>query len=530
MSLFSALQAAVSGLGAQSTAIGNISDNLSNTSTIGYKRVDTAFESLVTDSNANFNDPGGVLAKPVYQNNLQGDLQSDSSSTSLAISGDGFFAVRRASANTTGTLTFQNEDYYTRKGDFTLDKDGYLVNGSGYYLLGYNVDETTGDADTSKVNPIQISALLDNPVATSSIDYAANLPSGAESGTTYPSSSMLIYDSLGNTHTLKITWTKDQGNNQWTMNANVDDSTIPFNQDLDFEFSGTPQAGTLSGLSSTQTSTATTITSLSADTTAKTLTLGSGNWADLGYQAGDTVTVAGSGVAGDNTTYTIASLSGGVATLTTAPAATMTADVNATITRPSPGISQSSLTGQTGSPFTITAPTPPSTAATISFSLDFPGAGSQTVTMNLGDYNKSTGMTQFSDTTLQTTTQEQNGIPRGSFQSVTISEAGQVTLNFDNGRSRTLFQIPVVQFNSPNNLQRVDGNAYARTLESGTPHYSTAGSVGAGTIAGNKLETSNVDIADEFTKMIQSQRVYQANSKTITTTDSMLEDIINVIR
>src|SRR6218665_1864125 len=121
MSLFSALRAAVTGISAQSAAIGNISDNLSNASTIGYKRVDTAFESLVTDSNGNINNPGGVTAKPVYQNSLQGDLQSSSSSTSLSISGSGFFAVRRAAVDATGTTTFTDVDYYTRKGDFSLN-------------------------------------------------------------------------------------------------------------------------------------------------------------------------------------------------------------------------------------------------------------------------------------------------------------------------------------------------------------------------------------------------------------------------
>jgi flagellar hook protein FlgE len=103
-------------------------------------------------------------------------------------------------------------------------------------------------------------------------------------------------------------------------------------------------------------------------------------------------------------------------------------------------------------------------------------------------------------------------------------------LNYDNGRSRTLFQIPLVQFNSPNNLQRIDGGAYSRTLESGTPRRSTAGSNGAGRLVSNTLEGSNVDIADEFTKMIQAQRVYSANARTITTTNSMLEEVINIVR
>ena len=527
-SLFGALTVAVNGLNAQSQAIGNISDNLANTQTIGYKRVDTGFESLVTQSNLNVNDPGGVKATPIYQNSLQGGLQQSSSSTSLSISGDGFFAVKRAAASATGATDFQNTDYFTRRGDFTLNKDGFLVNGSGYYLLGYKVDSATGASDTSATTPIQISAVLDNPVATSEVKYAANLPAGAVANKVYPTSSILVYDALGNTHSLGVTWTKLQGTNQWQLGVTMPDTTIPTDQKLNFEFSGT-QAGTLGSADATVQHNATQITSLSADAAAKTLTLGSGNWADLGYKAGSTVTVAGSGVGADNATYTIASLAGGVATLTTAPAANMTGDVNATITRPAPGISGAGLTG-TGSPLTIVPPVAPSTQASISFTAEFPGAGVQTVTLNLGDYNKATGLTQYADTDLQTTSFEQNGIPRGSFQDLAIDNNGYVTLNYDNGRSRTLYQVPLVQFNSPNSLQRIDGGAFARTIESGTPRYSAPNSVGAGSITGNSLEGSNVDIAEEFTKMIQSQRVYSANSKTITTTNSMLEEVINVIR
>ena len=527
-SLFGALTVAVNGLQAQSSAIGNVSDNLSNTSTIGYKRVDTTFESLVTQSNLNQNDPGGVRATPVYQNALQGNLQSSSSATSLAVQGDGFFAVQKAAASATGATTFQNTDYYTRRGDFQLNKDGYLVNGAGYYLLGYNVDQTTGESDTSATTPIQISALLDNPVATSSVKYAANLPAGATDASSYPTSTIQVYDSLGNTHALGLTWTKTTGTNQWQLNVKMDDATIPINRDLNFEFSGT-QPGTLGLPNATVTADASKVTSLTADATAKTLTLGSSTWAEQGYRVGDTVTIAGSGTAANNTSFVIASISGGVATLTTAPT-TMAADTAFNITRLAPGITQSTVAGQTGSAVGIVPPTLPDNIASLQIPVEFAGAGSQTITLNLGNYNQASGLSQFADTSLQVQSFEQNGIPRGSFQDLGISADGFVTLNYDNGRSRTLYQIPLVQFNSPDTLQRVDGGAYARTIESGTPRYSAPNTVGAGTIVGNTLEGSNVDIADEFTKMIQAQRVYSANSKTITTANDMLQEIISVIR
>lgn len=437
MSLFSALTVAVGGLNAQSQAIGNISDNISNTSTIGFKRIDTRFESLVTESSLKANSPGGVRATPAYQNNIQGNLIQSQTSTSLAISGAGFFAVRRASSDASSTTTFGGEDFYTRRGDFTLNKNGYLVNGANYYLVGYNVNSSTLAVDTSQANPIQISALLDNPVATSTVEYAANLPAGALTGDTFPTSTILIYDSLGNTHPLEFTWTKAAGTNDWTLDLDVDDAVTPMDRQMTFNFNNTPPAGTLNTI------------------------------------------------------------------------------VNA---------------GGAGPAITIVPPAPPENRALIQMTLDFGGAGTQTVTVDFGNYNLATGVTQFADDTISVTSLEQNGIPRGSFQDLSIDEDGFVTLNYDNGRSRTLFQIPIVQFFAPNSLQREDGGAFSRTVQSGTPRFSAPGTVGAGSIVSNSLEGSNVDIADEFTKMIQSQRIYSANARTITTTNSMLEEVINIVR
>ncbi|MFA4846293.1 MAG: flagellar hook-basal body complex protein, partial [Patescibacteria group bacterium] len=89
MSLYAALTVAVGGLAAQSASIGNISDNLANAQTTGFKGIETKFESLVTQSNQFENDPGGVRATPHYTNDVQGNLVQSSSSTSLAISGQG---------------------------------------------------------------------------------------------------------------------------------------------------------------------------------------------------------------------------------------------------------------------------------------------------------------------------------------------------------------------------------------------------------------------------------------------------------
>ncbi len=440
MSLFSALTVAVGGLNAQSRSIGHISDNISNATTVGYKRVDTRFEALVTQSNLRLHDPGGVRASPVFQNSIQGNLLQSQVSTSLAISGNGFFAVRPPEVGSSGSTTFGAEDFYTRRGDFKLDREGYLVNGANNYLIGWSVDAATQAVNTSSPEPVRVSQLLDAPVPTTQVQYRANLPAGVVTGTSYPTSTINVFDSLGNPQSLELTWTKNAATNEWGLNVQVDGATTPINNGLTFAFNTTTNQGTIA-----------TITPV----------------------------------------------------LTGTPAA---------------------------SPFTVVPPVAPDNFADVTFPVSFAGAGSQTISLRFGSYNTTAGVTQFADSNVQVTTLEQNGIPRGSFRDLTVDDSGFVVLNYDNGRSRTLYQIPIVQFNSPDSLNKVSGGSFSRSLEAGTPRYSAPGTVGAGSISGNTLEGSNVDIADEFTKMIQTQRIYSANAKIITTANEMLQEAIATVR
>ena len=135
MSLFGALNTSVSGLTAQSAAFGNISDNVANSQTVGYKGVDTEFVDYLTDSTAEQNDPGGVVTRPDYTNNVQGTITQSSDPLALAIAGQGFFAVSEANgvSSNSSAPTFSPQTYYTRAGDFQMDKNGYLVNSAGEY-------------------------------------------------------------------------------------------------------------------------------------------------------------------------------------------------------------------------------------------------------------------------------------------------------------------------------------------------------------------------------------------------------------
>src|SRR3546814_699112 len=137
MSIYGALLSGVSALAAQSQALGIISDNISNTNTIGYKTSRATFSTLVVPSQgSSAYAPGGVLARPQALIDRQGLLQASSSPTDVAVSGNGFFVVNSASQPTTTSGSYM----FTRAGSFTSDLDGFLRNSAGFYLQGWPID------------------------------------------------------------------------------------------------------------------------------------------------------------------------------------------------------------------------------------------------------------------------------------------------------------------------------------------------------------------------------------------------------
>ena len=170
------------------------------------------------------------------------------------------------------------------------------------------------------------------------------------------------------------------------------------------------------------------------------------------------------------------------------------------------------------------------TPASITFSADF-GQGLQTMKLNLGNFGVSGGLTQFSQGTgLSVNSFEQNGIPLGSFSSVTTQKNGDVRINYDNGQSRVVARVPVTVFKDADRLEHLDGQAFLRTTESGEARVVEAGEDGAGLLSPRAVERSNVDIATEFSKLILAQRAYSANTKIVTTVDELLQETLNMRR
>jgi flagellar hook protein FlgE len=166
-------------------------------------------------------------------------------------------------------------------------------------------------------------------------------------------------------------------------------------------------------------------------------------------------------------------------------------------------------------------------AATLNFTANF-GAGNQTITVNLGTYGQTNGVTQYAGTAYALRGLTQDGVPPGSFSGVAMQANGNVVINYNNGQTRTIAQVPLVTFNDPNALQGQNGQAFTSTLTSGTPLAEAAGSNGAGTLVTGSLENSNVDIATEFSQLIVAQQAYSANAKVVTTADQLLQVTINM--
>jgi len=178
MGIFNALTTAVSGLQAQSFALQNISGNIANSQTIGYKETDTAFQDLVSTAALGHQTAGGVFAGSVASNGVQGTIQNQTVSTDMAIDGNGWFVVAQPSGSAGGTQqSFSGINYYTRRGDYQLNQNGYLVNGAGYYLMGIPLNPATGAAASSSPQVLQFNNSFLPAQATTQINYQANLPS-----------------------------------------------------------------------------------------------------------------------------------------------------------------------------------------------------------------------------------------------------------------------------------------------------------------------------------------------------------------
>ncbi len=428
MSILSAMYAAVTGLNAQSTKLSAISDNIANSSTTGYKRVEVEFSSMVTQQLSRRSYSAGGAASDVRRLvDRQGLLQATSSATDIAINGGGFFVVSDAP----GADPLQDLMALTRAGSFMPDDEGFLRNAAGYYLMGWelNPDGTTVNPSPARdtfasLEPVNISGINFTGAPTTELTFAGNLPAQLADGTpgTPIQTDIEYFSDLGNSYTLTLEWTPsaDGGANHWGLrifDSQTGGGTTPIYDDIvEFNASG-PNAGTPSA---------------------------------------------------------IPGLAGGV----------LPRNVN---------------------------------------------GGVQPLSLDIGDVNQAGGITQFAGEYVPTTITK-NGALFGVGSRVEVDDRGVITAIFNNGVRRPVYQIPIAVVQNPNGLTARDGTAFEQSGDSGSLYLWDAGVGPAGKTSGESLERSNVDIAQELTNMIETQRTYSTNAKVVQTSDEMLEELTRLKR
>jgi flagellar hook protein FlgE len=438
--------------------------------------------------------------------------------------------------NTGNTTT-----YYTRAGDFSFDSDGYLVTPQGLAVQGWKVDQDRIDAAdasgtvlsqtpvTGEIQDIRLTQFTSPAKATSSVTMVTQLDSDTTSqnvrdNTNYyyamtskwngkqnpamPSTAygyqatLKVYDENGSPHTLTTYYdkvTSQDGKDYWEYCVTCDPS-----EDGRVDSAGNPIAGTeTAGLLMTGTMTfdsSGSLENMSAYTMQASNATGgpfSANlWAAASVKNGYPVFTAN-----------FKSVSG----------ASFTDSPNALNIALNVGISN-----QNGFQ--------PGASGTLLSAASAEKDPTQLVSFNKSTTKINSSVTTSYATSSSTVFSSQNGYTSGLLTSVSVDRDGILTGTFSNGQTQKLWALALANFTNLQGLSRQGSNLYAATLDSGQGTTNRANTGSVGSISGNTLETSNVDLATEMVSMILTQRGFEANSKTITTVDSMLSEVIQLKR
>ena len=480
MALSSALFAGSSGLNSLGDTMQIIGDNIANVNTIGFKSSKADFQDMLSQSLSTMNGTtqvgSGSAIGDVSASFEQGSYETTGNATDLAIGGDGFFILRETSGN---------ENYYSRVGNFGFDEDGYMVNPDGYIVQGWALDSETGN-DVGSITDIHLNSFTSSPRESTEIQVIANLNSEG------------IDNSL---------------------------EAVPGSTDLTGAWDGTADPPMTDGAYEYQT----TIEVYDSLGSAHDITI----YFDKTATDSEYEYVITCNPSEDNRTGLVAANAGllGKGTITFESASGVITDI--------------SMTQIAGDGTTTAMSTDPASAdyglegGTFTFNADFLGAGSEmNIALDFGStYNQASGSwvndalstTQFAVES-NTTYKISDGYPAGELQDINVDEEGIITGTYSNGQVIPLYRVALADFQNEDGLIKEGGNLFSATVASGDPITNKPGTNGLGSIASGSLEQSNVDIADEFVRMITTQRGYQANSKIITTVDTMLSELMNLKR
>ncbi|WP_312335225.1 flagellar hook protein FlgE [Anaerospora hongkongensis] len=532
------LYAGVSGLRNHQTRMDVIGNNIANVNTVGYKGSRVTFQDVLSQTvrgaSAGNGARGGTNPMQVGLGMgvasidtlfTDGSFQPTGKPTDLSIQGAGFFI-----------LTDGTNQLYTRAGNFDFDNEGnYLVPGTGFRVAGWVADESGVVNANGPVTGIKIpvGVTMAAKVSTQTTS-AGNLSADAPVGTVVQAP-VELYDSLGIAHKMNTTYYKID-NTTWLSKTTVSDASITADtqwQQITFNTNGSfKEAVTIEPPDPTASSLD--IPSFKMDKTPNAVHTANHTIFDANGTPHAVSMTFTTNAAGDGWTYKISE--SGVK--------------NPVVVEGTMGWNGTAYTG-------ITDPIAVSVGGTnYSFDIgtqDDPTVGpavfnaalddtTYTAKTTLDNFNitPTTGATPMSikanlnaitsyagESTVQV---EKDGYGAGTLDSKYIDTTGVIVGNFTNGQSKVLGQVALATFNNPSGLNKAGDNLFTKSVNSGEAKVGTAGSGGRGTFNPGNLEMSNVDLAQEFSNMIITQRGFQANSKIITTTDQMLEELANLKR
>ena len=565
MSIYGALFSGVSGLAAQSQAMGMISDNITNVNTVGYKESTARFSTLVTaQATAAAYAPGGVKSTPQQLIDKQGLLQASVSPTDLAINGAGFMIVTDVASPAADA-----REYLTRAGSFTADVSGYLKNAGGYFLRAFAID-SAGTVGTT-LSTVNIANFPPTLRVTENVGLQANLKASQTISTA----------GAGAHSTAEFAVTNAAANGAGGAGAGIVDTfsiTIGSITETNFSVAAATDGSTLASILQTQlraddggatdisvTWAANTLTV--SDTAGRTIagaSLVDNTLTEIDaalvttqstYSGADSLKNMVSGTIvpdfsrsvqiydslGTPRTLTYSFLAGPTANQWYAevyvdPASDTTGVVDGQVMRGTIAFNTDGTYDAGNTSFTDgaaigTAITPLAGNFTTAVPFDTAtlGIAAQSITFNFGTDGEADGMTQYDgESTLVSTSVD--GAQVGQLSAISVNEEGMITAIFENGITEDKFQIPVGTVPNPNGLGAHSGNVFTQTAQSGDLTRRVPGTNGAGLFAPSSLEASTVDLANEFSKMILAQRAFSASAKVITTSDEMLDELIRVKR
>jgi flagellar hook protein FlgE len=549
-------QQGLSGLNSSAKQLDVIGNNVANSGTVGFKQSQAQFSDMyaasLSGSGAVQVGTGGKVSA-VVQQFTQGNITNTSNPMDTAISGQGFFRMIDPSGSV----------FYSRSGQFQVDKNGFIVNNQGHKLSGY-LPDATGAIVPGQPLPILINSADLAPKQTASVVVGANLDSRAATPsnpvfntldpTSYNSStSTTVYDSLGTSHVGSLYFQRQPiapTTSAAIIPASATTATLASVAGMaighTITLPGAGAAGPATTAVGAGTTTTVTVASAAGLAAGDNITIGALGTTTITGIAGNVLTfapalaapVGGEAITSTKAlTTTITGIAGNVVTFSpatttaTLAAATVTSNAGSAnwdtylaidgVLVPAAGTPMTRLTFNTLGQLASTTPASVPVGTMSSAPFTPTAAAAQTLTFNFAQTSQYGGNFGVNSLT-------QDGYSSGRLSGFNTSADGTILGRYSNGQSRALGQMLLANFTNPQGLQPMGNNEWVESSTSGGPLIGTPGSSALGVLQSSATEDSNVDLTAELVNMIVAQRVYQANAQTIKTQDAVLQTLVSM--